>query len=238
MNFEFKEKYNIQDLIQIVRILRDPVNGCPWDRVQSHESIRMNFLEETCEVLEAVDLNDQVLMCEELGDVLLQVIMHSLISEQEGCFNFDDVCNGICLKLITRHPNIFNEQGKQENQMVEQETWDSIKNREKGRLSVKDELESVPRTLPALMKAAKIQKRAAAYGIGQCSIEKSLSKMKYTIDQLTLCGNSEKKIGELLFSAVQLATLFNINPELALEKECQYNKKNIIYRNGYDLNFK
>lgn len=80
VNFEFKEKYNIQDLIQIVRILRDPVNGCPWDRVQSHESIRMNFLEETCEVLEAIDLNDQVLMCEELGDVLLQVIMHSLIS--------------------------------------------------------------------------------------------------------------------------------------------------------------
>ena len=96
MDFERKDHYKINDLIQIVEILRDPVNGCPWDRVQTHESVRMNFLEETYEVLEAIDLKNAVLLKEELGDVLLQVALHSRMEQQSGGFGFDDVCDGIC----------------------------------------------------------------------------------------------------------------------------------------------
>ncbi len=217
MEFEFKENYQIEDLIKIVEILRDPVNGCPWDRVQTHESIRMNFLEETYEVLEGIDQNDSQLLCEELGDVLLQVALHSRIEEQSGGFGFDDVCDGICKKLITRHPHIFSANKSIHEESEVPDSWEKLKNQEKGRRTVKDELESVPITLPALMKALKLQKRAARYGFGCDSQAKAMENIHMAVNNMEECLD-EAAIGQLLFAAVEASRLAGIDPELALEK--------------------
>ena len=99
--------YTAEQLLQVIRILRDPENGCPWDKVQTHASIRKNFLEETCEALEAIDADDAVLLREELGDVLMQVVFHAAMEEERGRFTFEDVCRSVCEKLVFRHPNIL-----------------------------------------------------------------------------------------------------------------------------------
>lgn len=106
MSFEKKPNYKFEDLIKIMKLLRAP-NGCPWDKEQTHESIRQNFIEETYEVIEAIDTKDKELLKEELGDVLLQVVFHSEMESEIGSFNIDDVCDGICKKLIIRHPHIL-----------------------------------------------------------------------------------------------------------------------------------
>ena len=153
-----KQQYTADDLTAIIAILRDPDCGCLWDKVQTHTSIRMNFLEEAYEAVDAIDLNDPELLCEELGDVMMQVVFHAQIEREAGHFTFDEVCDGVCRKLIERHPHIF---GGDESI----KDWDSLKNKEKGRLTLADDLESVPKALPALMRAAKLQKRAARYGV-------------------------------------------------------------------------
>ena len=130
-----REHYTAEDLVQIIRILRDPETGCPWDKVQTHASIRKNFLEETCEALEAIDADDADMLREELGDVLMQV----------------------------RHPNIFASSAARNAGI---NSWDALKNKEKGRRTLADELDTVPATLPALMRAQKLQKRAAGHGVG------------------------------------------------------------------------
>ena len=122
--------YTAEQLLQVIRILRDPENGCPWDKVQTHASIRKNFLEETCEALEAIDADDAVLLREELGDVLMQVVFHAAIEEERGRFTFEDVCRNVCEKLVFRHPNIFASSAA-ENAGIN--GWDALKNKEKGR---------------------------------------------------------------------------------------------------------
>ena len=155
-----RERYTAEDLLQIIRILRDRENGCPWDKVQTHASIRKNFLEETCEALEAIDADDAAMMREELGDVLMQVAFHAVIEEERGRFDFEQVCREVCEKLVFRHPNIFASSAA-ENAGIN--SWDALKNKEKGRTTLADELNTVPATLPALMYAQKMQKRAAGY---------------------------------------------------------------------------
>ena len=147
-----KQHYTADDLAAIIAILRDPDNGCPWDKVQTHRSIRMNFLEEAYEAVDAIDLDDPELLCEELGDVLMQVVFHAQIEREAGHFTFAEVCDGVCRKLLDRHPHIF-----RGDESIKD--WDSLKNKEKGRLTLADDLESVPSALPALMRAAKLQKR-------------------------------------------------------------------------------
>lgn len=145
-----KQHYTADDLAAIIAILRDPDNGCPWDKVQTHRSIRMNFLEEAYEAVDAIDLDDPELLCEELGDVLMQVVFHAQIEREAGHFTFAEVCDGVCRKLLDRHPHIF-----RGDESIKD--WDSLKNKEKGRLTLADDLESVPGALPALMRAAKLQ---------------------------------------------------------------------------------
>ena len=156
-----RERYTAEDLLQIIRSLRDRENGCPWDKVQTHASIRKNFLEETCEALEAIDADDAAMMREELGDVLMQVVFHAAMEEERGRFTFEDVCRNVCEKLVFRHPNIFASSAA-ENAGIN--GWDALKNKEKGRTTLADELNTVPATLPALMYAQKMQKRAARKG--------------------------------------------------------------------------
>ena len=138
LDWQPKAPYTAEQLLEILRILRDPENGCPWDKVQTHASIRKNFLEETCEALEAIDADDPQLMQEELGDVLMQVAFHAVIEEERGRFTFEDVCREVCEKLVFRHPNIFASSAAQNAGI---NGWDALKNKEKGRTTLADELD-------------------------------------------------------------------------------------------------
>ena len=156
INFLQRDKYGFEDLIRIMEILRSE-GGCPWDREQTHESIRMNFIEETYEVIEAIDRKDTTLLREELGDVLIQVVFHAQIEKELGSFNIDDVADGVCKKLILRHPHIFGDVKVSGSGEV-LENWDNIKRREKGQNAF-DALDSVARSLPALMRAESFRQR-------------------------------------------------------------------------------
>lgn len=203
--------YTAEQLLEVLRILRDPENGCPWDKVQTHASIRKNFLEETCEVLEAIDADDPAMLREELGDVLMQVVFHAQIEREAGHFTFAEVCDGVCRKLIERHPHIF---GGDESI----KDWDSLKNKEKGRLTLTDELESVPKALPALMRAAKLQKRAARYGVETPADAAAVAKAAGTVETARDKAAAEQAMGELLFAAAALARKAGLDPEQALQK--------------------
>lgn len=206
-----KQQYTANDLAAIIAILRDPENGCPWDKVQTHTSIRMNFLEEAYEAVDAIDLNDPELLCEELGDVMMQVVFHAQIEREAGHFTFDEVCDGVCRKLIERHPHIFGGDDSIKD-------WDSLKNKEKGRLTLADDLESVPKALPALMRAAKLQKRAARYGVVVPADAAAVAEAAADVEAADDTARAERAVGELLFVAAALARKAGVDPEQALQK--------------------
>ena len=149
-----KESYDCNDLIKIVGILRSP-EGCPWDRAQDHHTIRNNFLEEAYEAVEAIDLESSALLREELGDVLLQIALHSQMEAEQGHFDFNDVCTGICRKMIGRHPHIFGSEYAA-NAAEAAQSWEQQKRKEKGLYSLEDRLRQVSGALPALMRAQKL----------------------------------------------------------------------------------
>jgi len=245
MTFARKPNYNITDLLAIMALLRSE-RGCPWDREQDHHSIRENFLEETCEVLEAIDDEDSALLLEELGDVLLQVVFHSQIEKEQGSFDFDDVADGVCKKLIIRHPHIFGEtpfpkssQGIRREGGAEDQpelpklkkvdsaaevlrNWDEIKAAQKQQKTVTESLKAVPKTLPALMKAAKVQKRAAKIGFDWKNIAGTLDKLDEEVIELKTAitqGDDQavfEEFGDLLFAAVNVSRFLHVEPEQCL----------------------
>ena len=209
-----REHYTAEDLIQIIRILRDPEAGCPWDKVQTHQSIRKNFLEETCEALEAIDADDAAMLREELGDVLMQVAFHTVMEEEQGRFDFEQVCREVCEKLVFRHPNIFASSAA-ENAGIN--SWDALKNKEKGRRTLADELDTVPATLPALMRAQKLQKRAAGRGLGVTTAEDAAAALKQAEQDWDAApAPNAEQAGELLFAAVNAIRLAGLDAEEAL----------------------
>ena len=149
INFNPKDRYGFEDLVEIMAILRSP-EGCPWDREQTHKSIRNNFLEEVYEAVDAIDHKDTANLREELGDVMMQVVFHAQIAREEGLFGLEDVLDEVCQKLIRRHPHIFGTVSANTSQEV-LKNWDAIKRQEKGQNSVSDTLRQVPTALPALM---------------------------------------------------------------------------------------
>ena len=195
-----RERYTAEDLLQIIRILRDRENGCPWDKVQTHASIRKNFLEETCE---------------ELGDVLMQVAFHTVIEEERGRFDFEQVCREVCEKLVFRHPNIFASSAA-ENAGIN--SWDALKNKEKGRTTLADELNTVPATLPALMYAQKMQKRAARKGAFAQTAEDAAAALKAAERgwEEAVPENAAERAGALLFAAANAMRLAGVDAEEAL----------------------
>ena len=214
MEYPHNRPYTADDLVRIITLLRDPVNGCPWDKVQTHTSIRMNFLEEAYEAVDALDLDDPALMCEELGDVLMQVAFHTCMEQETGRFTWEQVCDGVCQKLIERHPNIFGTQPGYEGIT----DWDALKNKEKGRTTLADELNTVPATLPALMYAQKMQKRAARKGAFAQTAEDAAAALK-----AAECGweeavpeNAAERAGALLFAAANAMRLAGVDAEEAL----------------------
>ena len=224
-DFEIKEHYGIEDLLQIMRVLRGK-DGCPWDREQNHESIRKNMIEETYEVVEAIDRKDSTMLCEELGDVLLQVVFHAQMEEEENGFDFDDVCDGICQKLILRHPHIFGDVVAKTSEQV-LKNWDEIKKKEKGQNTASDTLRSVPAVLPALMRAEKVQHRAAKTGFDYSNAAETMTDLKKEVVELEeamaedKAGHMQEELGDVLFSAVNVARLLHIDPEEALTRSTE-----------------
>lgn len=225
MDFALKQRYGIDDLLAIMRILRGE-NGCPWDRVQTHQSIRKNMIEETYEVVEAIDNEDSVLLQEELGDVLMQVVFHARLEEEEGRFNFDDVCDGVCKKLVERHPHVFGDVKVDGTDQV-LTNWESIKRSQKGQTSYTESLRSVPAVLPGLMRSEKVQSRAAKSGFDYPDANWAMDDLKSEVRELEEAisqGDPEaidEELGDLLFSCVNVARKTGIEPEHSLTKSCE-----------------
>ncbi|MCI8622215.1 MAG: nucleoside triphosphate pyrophosphohydrolase [Provencibacterium sp.] len=215
VKFSFKEQYDISDLVEIVRLLRAP-GGCPWDREQDHHSIRKNLIEEAYEVAEAIDMESVPMLREELGDLLLQVVLHAQMEAEKGAFSFSDVCNEICQKLIVRHPHVFGDVRAESTGEV-LNNWDAIKQQTKGQTTVAQTLESVPRTLPALMRAEKVQHRAAKAGLGESSVPGALSSLQGEVERLHAAleagPGAGEELGGVLFAAVQAARQLGRDPE-------------------------
>lgn len=219
-NFQFKENYDIKDLIDIVEILRSP-EGCPWDREQDHKSIRRDFLEETYEVIEAINKDDKDLLLEELGDVLLQVVFHTQIEREKGTFELSDVADGICKKMIERHPHVFGDVNAETSEQV-LENWDVIKKRTKQQKSQTESMLSIPREFPALMRADKVQKKASKVGFDWDSADGAFQKVSEELAELQQAyaeGNQDnirEELGDLLFSVVNVSRFVRVDSEEAL----------------------
>ena len=211
-----KEKYDFTDLCRVMEILRGE-DGCPWDREQTHESIRKNFIEETYEVVEAIDTKDAHLLCEELGDVLLQVVFHTEMEREAGHFTIDDVTDGIVKKLIYRHPHIFADTAAETADKV-LENWDALKAKEKHRDTVTSSMRAVPRPLPALMRADKVGKRAAKVGFDFATAADAAEKIAEETSEVLTATDATRaeEVGDLLFAAVNVARKCGVDPERAL----------------------
>jgi len=216
-----KTNFKLEDLLDIMEILRSP-QGCAWDRKQNHDSIKPNLIEEAYEVIDAIEAKDSEMMTEELGDLLLQVIFHSQMAKEGGSFTIDDVINNICRKLISRHTHIF---GEEQEELANSEEvlllWEKNKAKEKNLATKAQDLKNVPRSFPALLRAYKIQKRAASVGFDWDCVEDVRAKLLEEIEELdgaTSRSEQEEEMGDLLFAAVNLARFMKIDPELALSK--------------------
>ena len=197
VDFQYKDSYGVKDLEEIVRLLRAP-GGCPWDAEQTHQSIRRNFLEEAYEAVEAIDEGSPEHLKEELGDVLLQVVFHALMEQEAGRFDLDAVADGICKKLIFRHPHVF------------------------GEATNTDALEAVARSLPALWRAEKVQKKAKKAGFDWPDVSGALDKLSEELEELKTAvaegTNVEEELGDLLFSAVNVSRFVKVDTEEALNR--------------------
>ena len=216
------KRYTYEDFLGIMQTLLGE-GGCPWDREQTHASIRNNFLEETYEVVDAIDRDNTADMCEELGDVLMQVVFHAIMAEEENRFDFSDVVDGVSKKLVYRHPHVF---GDVEADTAEKvlDNWEKLKRAEKSQSTYSDTLRSVPAAFPALLRAQKVQKRASKAGYDFDSVLSAFMKIKEEtaeVHELLTVDNKERlteEIGDLLFSVVNVGRLLGVDCEEALYK--------------------
>lgn len=216
------KNYTIDDLLEIMETLRSE-NGCPWDRVQTHESIKKSMIEECYEAIDALDSGDDHAFSNELGDVLLQVVFHAQIAKERGAFNFDDVVREICTKLITRHTHVFGE-----DKAVSAEEalgqWEKNKKKEKQLDTYAAMLRDVPHYLPALMRSEKVQKKAGSVGFDWDSTDgvwDKLAEEEKELKEAVMSGDAskiEEEYGDLLFTVVNLGRHLSLTPEIALTK--------------------
>lgn len=223
INYPEKDIYTYDDLVDILRILRAP-GGCPWDREQTHQSNRRNFLEEAYEAAEAFDLDDPDLMKEELGDMLMQVLFNIHMEEDAGRFTTDDVTDHVVRKLIFRHPHVFASTNADTTEQV-LVNWDKLKRQEKGQRTTADAMDSVSRSLPALWRADKLQSKAAKAGFEFADVSGALDKLDEETRELRSAvetgTNFEEELGDVLFAAVKVGRFCGVDPEAALTKTCE-----------------
>ena len=223
VDFYCKERYDLQDLLRIMECLRAP-DGCPWDRVQTHKSIRRNMLEEAYEAAEAIDREDFANLKEELGDVLLQVVFHARMAEEEGHFNFDDVVDGVCQKLVYRHPHVFGTVDAKDPEGA-LASWEAQKRQEKGQRTAGDTLDAVARALPALIRAEKLQSKAAKAGFDWREAAPALDKLSEEVAELRAAaggdGDPAEELGDVLFAAVKAGRFLGVDSEEALHAACE-----------------
>lgn len=225
MDFQFKECYNFYDLMQIVKILRSP-EGCQWDMKQNHHSVRSDLIEETYEVLDAIDRDDRAALQEELGDLLLQVVFHTEMENEVDGFTMSDVTDGICKKLIERHPHVFgNVKVSGEEQILV--NWDEIKKASKGQKSQTDAMMSVPRSFPSLLRASKLRSKAAKVHYDTVTEQSAIDELQGALDEIKKCTSDDKVdisqfdvCGKLLFAAVKYAHAAGIDSEHSLAVAC------------------
>ena len=228
VDFQCKARYNWEDLLEITRLLRAP-GGCPWDREQTHDSIRRNFLEETYEVLDALDRDDPHAMCEELGDILMQVALHAQIESERGRFTMEDVVDGVSQKLVYRHPHVFGAARADTTEEV-LTNWEALKRAEKGQRSTADAIEAVPHTLPALWRAEKTVSKTAKAGFNWSGLRRPLDKLEEEVRELRQAVEAggpadsphgvQEELGDLLFIAAKIAQMSGVDPEEALHRAC------------------
>lgn len=220
VDFDFKDRYDIDDLRRIIELLRSE-NGCPWDKVQTHESIRTDLIEETYEVCEGIDKNSPEMLREELGDLLLQIVFHAQIERENGTFDFDDVCNDICRKLVYRHPHVFGEVKADDTDTV-LKNWDALKRESKHQDNFTDTLESVPNTFPALLRGEKICKRASRAGLPMDDPAETVKRIREGLDRLEQTGfdkvnsQNQQTLGNILLDFCNLDRNLGVDGEKAL----------------------
>lgn len=216
-----ENKKDFNDLLRIIETLRGE-NGCPWDREQTHKSLKKALIEESYEVIDAIDQEDEDSLIEELGDVLLQVVFHASIGKEDGYFDVGDVIQGICNKMISRHPHVFKNNVESNNSEEVLIKWDELKKKEKGYNSITEEMKGLTKGLPALLRAHKIQEKAKKAGFDFEDISFAINKIKEEINEVIDAYNTEnvekiqEEVGDLLFSCVNVARFLNVDEEISL----------------------
>lgn len=212
------EEEAIRRIVELIKVLR---RECPWDKEQTHKSLRRGMIEESYEVVEAINRENDENLREELGDVLLQIVFHSDLASQEGRFNLIDVINYECEKMIGRHPHVFSTgEAKTVDKVLEK--WENIKSKEHGNITHTERLRDVPQSLPALIRGEKVQKRAADVGFDWDNIEPAIQKVREELEEFCAAreaGNREAmedELGDLLFSVVNVSRFAKIGAEEAL----------------------
>ena len=208
------------ELRSIMVRLRGP-DGCPWDREQTHLSLRSSLIEEAYEVVEAIERGVDADLCEELGDLLLQVVFHAQLAEEENRFSFTEIARAISKKLIHRHPHVFGSERAADAAAVVTR-WEEIKRAEKGN-AFSSALDGISEAMPSLLYAAKVQKRAASKGMDWREAGPVFAKIREELDEVSWAiaegepqGRLEEEVGDLLFAAVNLARKLKVDPEVAL----------------------
>ena len=213
-----KKQYDFDDLVMILEVLRSAC-GCPWDREQTHQSIRKDLIEETYEVIEAIDTENSALLREELGDLLLQIVFHAGIEAEKQIFTVHDVANDICAKLIHRHPHVFGSVQADTSEKV-LANWEVIKSEEKERVTVTDKLRAIPPMLPALMRAEKVGKKAKCFDFANA--EEAMDKVCEELTEFSEVmqendhDRMEEEMGDLLLTITSLCRKTGVEPEKAL----------------------
>jgi tetrapyrrole methylase family protein/MazG family protein len=210
----------VKRLADIIALLRSE-EGCPWDKVQTHSSLRYCLLEEAYEAVDAIDKGDMDNLEEELGDVLLQVVFHANLAKEEKVFDLRSIANRECEKMLRRHPHVFLDKNSESIDKV-LEKWENVKRKERGTSTHTDSLMNIPNALPALIRSFKIQKKAAEVGFDWEDVSEAFSKVKEETHELLEIyrGNDEasimEEVGDLLFAVVNVARFLGVNPEEAL----------------------
>lgn len=216
--FEQRDRYDYHDLVYIMQRLRAP-GGCPWDREQTHESLKLDLIEECYELNDAIDEQDDAHIIEELGDVLMDVVFHSVIADEQGRFNEHDVADGVVKKLIYRHPHVFGSE-KAESSADVLVRWDELKQKEKNQKTKTETLCAVPKRFPALLRASKVQNRARKVGFDWKDAEEAMPKVYEELDEIKAAmqgdGSVAEEAGDLLFAVVNVIRLLGCDSEQML----------------------